>query len=358
MTGRTLDWPLKNAKSCPARVEANAEAKGYYLVEYKGGLLPALTGGDAASGLGAPERVDLIGDVETISGAGKIPASDALGLVQAFHNDPERLVLQRALGVAVSIHENFVPASLEPNYHRFLLRNFQARARELGWMSGAGESDDVRLLRPPLVSAVATDGGDRIWPGKPGHSPTSGFRTTAVFLRTCSARFSPPPRYDGGLELFNRFLAAFQKTGDRQEKGRLINAMRAFHDRAAIEAGLQAVLTKQIPLETGFPLLISAGQGFSDTRGLPFEFIQAHFDQIVSGHPSIFGNDLGAYLPYSGQSFCDAESRNQLQAFFGPLVANTRAPRATWRRCWKESTCAWPGRRRRDRASRLFLEKY
>src|ERR1019366_4712664 len=72
-----------------------------------------------------------------------------------------RDVLQRALGVAVSIHENFVPASLEPNYRRFLVRNFQARARELGWISGTGESDDVRLLRPPLVSAMATSGGDQ-----------------------------------------------------------------------------------------------------------------------------------------------------------------------------------------------------
>jgi len=107
-------------------VEANADAKGYYLVEYKGGLL---AGADqrrcgqrpGSAGAGGPDR-----RVEMISGAGKIPASDALGLVQVFHNDPERDVLQRALGVAVSIHENFVPASLEPNYRRFLLRNFQA----------------------------------------------------------------------------------------------------------------------------------------------------------------------------------------------------------------------------------------
>ena len=320
MAGRTLDWPLKNAKSCPARVEANADAKGYYLVEYKGGLLAALTGGGAAGGLGAPERVDLIGDVEMISGAGKIPVSDALGLVQVFHNDPERDVLQRALEVAVSIHENFVPAGLEPNYRRFLLRNFQTRARELGWMSGAAESDDVRLLRPALVSAMATSGGDQDL-AKEARSLTdkwlqdhSGIppEVLGAVLETAA--------YDGGLELFNRFLAAYQKTGDRQEQRHLINAMRAFHDRAAIEAGFQAVLAKQIPLETGFTLLVATGQGFSDTRKLPFEFIKAHFDQIVSGHPSIFGNDLGALLPYSGQSFCDPESRNELQAFFGPMV--------------------------------------
>jgi alanyl aminopeptidase len=320
MSGRNLDWPLKNAKSCPARVEANADAKGYYLVEYKGGLLSALTGGGAASGLGAPERLDLIGDVEMISGGGKIPASDALGLVQVFHNDPERDVLQRALGVAVSIHENFVPPSLEPNYRRFLLKNFRARARELGWMSAAGESEDVRLLRPQLVSAIATSGGDQDLAKEARSLTDKWLQDHSGIPPEVLGAVLDTAAYDGDLDLFNRFLAAYRKTGDRQEQRRLINAMRSFHDRAAIQAGFEAVLTKQMPLEAGFTLLVSAGQGFSDTRKLPFEFIQAHFDQIVSGHPNIFGNDLGAFLPYSGQSFCDPESRNELQAFFGPLV--------------------------------------
>jgi alanyl aminopeptidase len=213
-----------------------------------------------------------------------------------------------------------VPASLEPNYRRFLLHNFQARARQLGWMSGAGESDDVRLLRPTLVSAMATDGGDQDLAKEARSLTDKWLQDRGGIPPEVLGAVLDTAAYDGGLELFNRFLAAYQETGDRQQKRRLIGAMRAFHDRAAIEAGFQAVLTKQIPLETGFTLLVSAGQGFSDTRKLPFEFIKSHFDQITSGHPSIFGNDLGAFLPYSGQSFCDPESRDELQAFFGPMV--------------------------------------
>jgi len=159
--------------------------------------------------------------------------------------------------------------------------------------------------------------------------------------------------YDGGLELFNRFLAAYQKTADRQEKGRLIDAMTSFHDRAANEAGLRAVLTKQIPMESGFALLVTAGQGFNDTRKLPFEFIKAHFDQIMSDRLSIFGNDFGALLPYSGQTFCDPESRHELQAFFGPMVDKYEGAPRNLAHVLEGSTCAWPARRRRNRASRL-----
>ena len=247
-------------------------------------------------------------------------AADALGLVQVFHNDPERVVLQKALGVAVSIHEDLVPANLEPNYQRFLLKNFQARARELGWISRAGELDDVRLLRPPLVSAAAMVGGDQDL-AKEGRSLTDQWlRDHSGIPPEVLGTVLSTAAYHGDLELFNRFLAAYQKTQDRQEKQRLIDAMSAFHDRAAIEAGFQAVIKKEILLTDGFPLLVGAGQGFSDTRKLAFEFIKAHFEEIMSGHPSIFGSDLGSMLPYSGQSFCDPESRNELQAFFGPMV--------------------------------------
>ena len=39
-----MDWPLSDAKSCPAWVQANADAVGYYRVLYKGTLMQSLTG--------------------------------------------------------------------------------------------------------------------------------------------------------------------------------------------------------------------------------------------------------------------------------------------------------------------------
>ena len=160
LTKAEQDVALRNAKSCPAWVEGNADAQGYYQVDYRGDLGKALRS-DAAQSLSAAERVDLIGNAADIAQAGKLPAADALGLVEAFHNDPERLVVQRALNVALSIRMDLVPANLRPNYQRFLLKNFQARAHALGWLPKPGESDDERLLRPALVGAVARWGGDQ-----------------------------------------------------------------------------------------------------------------------------------------------------------------------------------------------------
>ncbi|HUI55371.1 MAG TPA: M1 family metallopeptidase [Bryobacteraceae bacterium] len=319
------DMPLQSATSCPAWVEANADAKGYYLPDYRGGLLGALTG--ASARLEPAERVDLIANVEEMASAGKLPAAEALGLAEAFHNDPERLVLQRALGVALSYRE-YVAPEVAPNYQRFLLKNFQARARESGWIPRAGESDDARLLRTSLLSAVATYGGDSDLAQEARSLAGRWLDDRSAVPAEMAGPVLNAAAYYGDVALFNRYLAEFQKTQDRQDKQRLIGAMTSFHDPKAIDAALQAVLSKSIALVDGFALLVSAGQDFPDTRKMPFQFIKAHFDQIVAGNPSIFGNDLGSFLPFAGGSFCDAESKKELQAFFSPLVNKyTGAPR-------------------------------
>ncbi|MEI9971590.1 MAG: hypothetical protein WDO73_05750 [Ignavibacteriota bacterium] len=54
---------------------------------------------------------------------------------------------------------------------------------------------------------------------------------------------------------------------------------------------------------------------------MAFDFVKQHFDELLAGHPSIFGTDLGAIVPFVGQSFCDAPSRDRYKAFFTPKVA-------------------------------------
>ena len=318
ITQARQDVALRNAKSCPAWVDGNADAQGYYLVDYRGELGPSLTA--HAKSLTAAERVDLIGNAADMSEAGKFPAADALSLVAAFHDDPEREVVQLALGLALSYRRDLVPSNLMPNYQRFLLKNFQARAKQLGWLPRPGESDDDRLLRPQLVGAVARFGGDGELTAQArtladrwlaDHSAVPAEIVTSVLVTAA---------YDGDLALYNRFLAALANTQDNQAKQRLLGAMTAFHDRAALDAGFQAVLQKKIPLMDGISLLISGGQGFADTRTLSFEFIKQHFDELTAGRPSIFGTDVGSVLPFAGGSICDAQSRDRYQAFFGPLV--------------------------------------
>jgi hypothetical protein len=125
--------------------------------------------------------------------------------------------------------------------------------------------------------------------------------------------------YYGDIALFQSYLAEFKKTQDRQDQERLIGAMTEFRDRAAVEAGMQEVLTGKVKLADGFVLLFG-GQGSPDTRKQSFEFVKAHFNEIMKDNPSIFGFSFGSFLPNVGGSFCDTESRKQLSDYFAPLV--------------------------------------
>ena len=325
MTQPSMDVTLK---SCPEWVQGNDNATGYYRVDYQGGLLAALTNGNVTNRLSATERVDFMGNAEALSTAGKLPAADALGLVATFHGDPERQVVQGAVGLALAPVVTLVPENLMPNYQRFLLKNFQARAHQLGWTPKPGESDNVKLLRPVLVRAVSTWGGDQELAAE-GKALADKWMQDhgSVDPNLVHAALMTAGFY-GDKALFDRFLAEFKKTQDKQVREQLIGAMGSFRDPTAIQAGMQSLIGGQVPFMEGAFLLFN-GQNQAATRKLAFEFLKANFDQVVSKMPSGGGFDFGSVLPQTGASFCDSASREELQTFFKPRVDKfVGAPRA------------------------------
>ena len=317
MSEAKMDLPLAAAAACPVWVQANDQAKGYYRMEYKDGLLAKLTEGNVAERLTGQERVDLMGNAKAMADAGKISTADALLLAERFHDDPEREVLDRALNLALSPRRNLVAENLLPNYQRFLTRNFGAKAKELGWVPKAGESDEIKLLRPPVVRAMASYGGDM----------DLAKQAQALALAWLSDRKAVAPDvagsvlrvagYYGDKELYQRFLTEFVTSKDRQDQQRLLAALTDFRDPAALAIGYQAVIDQKIPLQQGVELFF--GTGDTATAALPFRFVKAHFEEIVKDHPVVFGFELASMLPFVGGGFCDPQMRTEFDSFFAPL---------------------------------------
>jgi alanyl aminopeptidase len=323
MSEPSMNWKLDQAKGCPAWVEANANAVGYYRVNYGHDLLAALTIGDVATRLNAPERVDLIGDESALARGGIVPMGDALSLVGTFHADPEHDVVAEALNLALQPRLNLVPQNLEPNYQRFLRKNFDARARELGWTPKPGEPEDARLLRPSLVEPVAIYAGDRELAKQACTLADEWFKdSSAVDPNMVAAVLGTAADY-GDKTLAERFIAEYKKTSDTQKRHRILEGMQHFRDPAALEASMQALLSGKIPMIDGYRLLF-VGQLQPATRTLAFEFLKSHYAEIIAKLPA----GSGDHLPRVGLGFCDAHSRDELQAFFQPhlkeLVGATR----------------------------------
>ena len=318
MTQKTSDWTLKG-NACPAWLDANDNAVGYYLVNYNHQLLTQLTAGDVEHRLNAAERVDFMGNAESLTNGGKLPASDALGLVKTFHNDPERYVVIAALNLAEEPRMHLVPEDLMPKYVQFLRDNFQARAHQVGWVPEPGESDDVHLLRPTLLRVVSTDAQDEQLATQARDLANKWFDNhnsvdpsiVAAVLRTAA--------FYGDKALMERFITEFKNTQDKQEQQRMVSAMQSFRDPAAIEAGMNAVLSGQISFMDGIALLFS-GQGQASTRDLPFDFMKAHFDEIAAKRPTGGGFDAGSLFPYVGAAYCSTAEKDKLKDFFEPRI--------------------------------------
>ncbi len=328
-----------NGRGCPAWVQANDNAVGYYRVAYSNTLLSALTAGNVQQRLSAAERVDLMGDAQALSRTGKMPEADMLRLVPGFHDDTNRYVLERAIEMAKSPLEHLVPDELLPNYQRFVLQNFGGRAHEIGWLpkiltSSAGkpvvtsvENDDVRLLRPTLLQFVSTAGGDQELAREARELTDEWFADRSAVPAEETGAVLETAAYYGDKALFNRFLAEFKRARDRQERGRILHAMTSFRDPAAIQAGRQAVLRGDVPFIQGERLLYS-GQQWPQTRKLAFEFMKEHFDELAAKRPNGAGSDAGAQFSRAGASFCDLESAEELKNFFEPRVSKfVGAPR-------------------------------
>jgi alanyl aminopeptidase len=318
MTQPKQDWTLK-AAACPAWVEANDRALGYYRVDYQSGLLKSLTSGEVDKRLSAPERADFMGNASALATAGKLPAGDALALVQTFAQDPERHVVQSALDLALEPVEHEVPDSLMPNYQRFLQKNFQARAREIGWTPKPGEVDDVRLLRPALLRLMSTWGDDQQLASEAktlaekwlaDHSSVDPNLVSSVLNTTA---------FYGNKAFFDQLTESLKTTKDRQERERIISAMARFRDPEAITAGFNVVLNGNVPFIEG-AFLLFGGQTSPTTRHMSLDFLKAHYDEILAKRPTGGGFDFGSVLPYVGASYCDAAQKDELKSFLEPRV--------------------------------------
>ncbi len=312
------EWRPAKPAACPAWIDANASAKGYYRVDYRGDLSSRLAA-RAESDLSAPERLDFLGNAEALVDAGKMPASAALGLVAAFRDDSERNVVTTALGLAIAPYQNEVPADLKPNFERFFRRNFEARARSLGWTPRPGESEDSRLLRPALAANAATYGGDQELAEQARTLAEKWLGDRSAVDPEISGAVLRVAAWYGDRALAERYMTALAATSDRQDHGRLMGAMRWFRDPAAVDAIEQALLAGKIPFLEGFSLLFTGAYG-DRTRSMPFEFVKARFDEIVKDHPTLFGNNIAPFLARVGEPLCSAKSRSEYTAFFAPLT--------------------------------------
>ncbi len=310
LIGATGELALTQTKSCPDWVFPNAEGNGYYRSNPSADLTARLV--KHADKLSLRERVNLVSDLNALVGADLLPVGDALTLVGKYAKDKSRHLVSQSVGIAAGI-DDLVPGELRPNYQRFIRKTYGARAKQLGWTAKAGESDDVRDLRPSLIGLVAGKGAD----------PQLTIEATKLTWKWLDDHKAIEPEMvgvalgiaakNGDRKLWERFYAEAKKTSDRQERGRMLGAMASFTDPEIIKANYAIVLTDEFELREALGLLGGRG-GVDDpkVREMVWTFVKDNFDALVAKMPRGFG----AYLTMTPLALCTEVAKADMEVFF------------------------------------------
>ena len=304
----TAELPLTHAVGCPAWVMPNADAVGYYRTAFEGDLLPRLVA--HLGELSATERFGLVGDVDALVAAGRLPAGDALALVGALARDADRHVVAAAIDIAAQAGA-MIDEAHRPRYQRFVRTVFGARARALGWASQPGDTEDTRLLRASLVGFVADAGQDPALLAGATQLAWAWLddRTVAPSDVADSALAVAARRDD--RKLHARLVAEVRRSTDASERSRTMDALGQFADPALVAATLDLVLSGTIGL-------FEAGGAFAGDAHTPaqrraiYEAFKAHYDAFAALLPPEFVPQLSQV----GVVLCDPALRDDVVQFF------------------------------------------
>ena len=337
LTETTGELPLTEAKVCPEWVQPNEESVGYYRTLPKGRLLDRLLA-RAGEVLSLPERIGLLGDTSALVSSGELGPEAALTLVEKLARDPARQVVEASMAIVARV-DDLVPEPLRPRYQRFIRQVYGPRARALGWSSRPGEDDDTKELRPALLSLVASDGDDRALAAQARtltlrwlQNPTSPKVVEPELLATVLGVAA----HHGDRALFDRLHAQARQTRDRQDRGRLLDAMAGFRDPALVERALAIGLTDEFEPREAMTLLRAPFRQ-RRTRTLGHQFWKSHYDQIAGRLPE----GMRAGPVRSLVSLCDEQYRADIETFYRPRLSRLQGgPRVMNQTLEQLSLCA------------------
>jgi alanyl aminopeptidase len=322
LSQKSAPLALSRSGGCPAWVEANAGAAGYYLVLYEGDLLHALLKDDVRA-LTLPEKVALVGNIDFLTRNGKIPLGTALALEPSLARDPARQVVTKTMDTTTGLQNNLVPKDLLPRYRQYLLDVYGGRARGLGWKTKAGESEDARLLRPALLNVLANQAEDTELIAQAKKLALAWLDDhKAVDPDMVGVVLTTAARH-GDRDLFDRMRAASKQETEENFRGNLLFSLGSFQDPEILKAALPIVLSDDFDSRESLGILFAPAQ-WRQTRDFAYDFVKQNWDLLVAKLPT----DSGSFLPYVAGGYCDSQHRQEVENFFsGRSTKYTGGPR-------------------------------
>jgi cytosol alanyl aminopeptidase len=303
VTGASAEVPLEGT-SCPKWVWPNAGGVGHFHVSMPPALV-AQASGYGWSRLTPSERVVLADEIGQMIQAGTLDIMAGISLVPRLMREGNRAAIESATSFAGV--RQLVPDARMAAYDRWLLKNFGAEARKLGWLRKPGEALDVNRRRGALVG-LAAQAGDRSlnreavklakdWRKLP--------RETRGSILSAAVRADPA--------IFDQLYDDAAKEPVRNNRDTLRWALSATRDPARIQKVLDLLVDPKVDIRE--VMYIPYGFWREPERTMVEKFVRAHLDELRKRSPTE-GVTSGS-TEYAGffTNACDPARRDEIAAY-------------------------------------------
>ena len=301
---------------CPRFVFANTGGRGYYVPDYRDGLLAKLEAHRDA--LSVAEYESLLLDLKALVQAGSVSAAHAMRWARFGAAASDRHVVTAAAGLAEFVGNTVVVDADRPKYSRFVREVFGPRAKALGFAPKPNESDDDQLLRRTLLRLVAPEDPAlaaearrlaRAWM----HDKTAVDPGLVDVVLITAGR-------TGDAAMFDALLAEARSTQDRLERRYLMMALFSFTDSALAPKGLALLTDPAFDVRESWTALYN-GFWWNPTRRATSDYITANFDSLAK----TVGTEEPGRWPVFASGLCTERDSVELAAFWKDRVSRYAA---------------------------------
>lgn len=306
--------------SCPDWLVGNADGAGYFVMRYDDALLKRLE--KQAPSLPVEEASVLLGDSALLAQSGLVAMETALDLADAGFRHASPVVRLAAVRVLLKLEDAWLDARALRRKREVIAKRVQPLARQLGWRERDSESDAVRDLRVAVLPLAArSPGGEALrtqarklalaWQRDRGAIPAA---MVGPVLET-AGRFADRPTYD----LLESLAITTHDASERRDLQAALAKVRDPHLRARSFA-LSLHRNADRDAVNGRDLVLFLRDALEDeaNRAPAFDYVRAHFDELVAKMPEYTPGRFTTYL----QGLCTRAERDVFVAFF-----EDRAPR-------------------------------
>jgi alanyl aminopeptidase len=292
-----------------AWVYPKAGGQGYYRWQVPDETLVRLTT-EAGTVLSEAERMDLVGNLSALLGAGTLDGGRYLAALERLAADPEPMVVGAVLDSLRGVQKPFVPADLEGEYAAYIRRALRPALDGVGLTPRKGESETTTLVRPRLLLWLGDDGRDPEIRRFAGKLATAYLEDASSVPPSIAGACLTLASMNGSLEQFEAMKQRFESAQTPTERARYLQSLGSFRDPALVERALDYAFSG--PLRTNelftIPANLTRTPAGSDRA---FRWMTENYARLAGRLPPEF---MG-FMPYFAGG-CSAERLESARAFF------------------------------------------